>query len=91
MQSVSANGIVMLVGDVLPLNNQIIWRNLVKIAGQKEGENLVIGAAHSRPKLYGEFAVRSYQRYGDSAELLPIAEEFQEFSTDFSMSQKIKM
>ena len=82
-QSVSANGIVMLVGDVLPLNNQIVWRNLVKIAGKKEGENLVIGAAHSRTKLYGEFALRSYQRYGDSAELLPIAEVFQEFSTDY--------
>ncbi len=78
-----AEGIVMLVGDVLPLKNQVVWRNLVKLAERKPGKNLIIAGAHSRPKLYGGFAQRAFQRYGSSADLLPIAEVFQEFSTDF--------
>ena len=73
----------MLVGDVLPLKNQIVWRNLVKLGDRKEGNNVVIAAAHSRPELYGKFTLRAFQRYGDSAELLPFAEEFQQFSTDY--------
>ena len=82
-QFASAQGIVMLVGDVLPLKNKVVWRNLVKLSDRKEGENLVIGAAHARPALYGGFALRAFQRYGDTAELLPIAENFEEFSVDY--------
>ena len=73
----------MLVGDVLPLKNQVVWRNLVKIAERKSGENVIIAAAHSRSKLYGGFAQRAFQRYGATSQLLPIAEVFQEFSTDY--------
>ncbi len=73
----------MLVGDVLPLKNQIVWRNLVQLAKRKAGDNVVIAAAHSRPELYGKFTLRAFQRYGESAELLPLAEEFQQFSTDY--------
>ena len=79
----STTSTLMLVGDVLPLNNKLIWRNLVKIANRKDGENLVISAANYRPKLYGEFSVRAFEQYGESAVLLPIAEVFQEFSTDY--------
>ena len=75
----------MLVGDVLPLKNEVVWRNLVKLADRGEGENLVIAAAHNRPKLYGSFTLRAYQRYGSTAELIPLAEEFQEFSTDYKI------
>lgn len=79
----SSTSTLMLVGDVLPLNNKLIWRNLVKIANRNDGENLVISAANYRPKLYGEFSVRAFERYGEFAVLLPIAEVFQEFSTDY--------
>ncbi len=79
----AASEVLMLVGNVLPLNNKIVWRNLVKIADRTPGENLVIAAAHNRPALYGEFALRSYQRYGETASLLPLAQVFQEFSTDY--------
>lgn len=82
-QLASAQGVVMLVGDVLPLKNKVVWRNLVRLADRKEGENLVIGAAHPRPALYGGFALRAFQRYGDAASLLPIAEGFEEFSVDY--------
>ncbi len=82
-QLLRAEGIVMLVGDVLPLKNQVVWRNLVKIAERKPGENVIVAAAHSRSKLYGGFAQRAFQRYGASSQLLPIAEVFQEFSTDY--------
>ncbi len=82
-QLLRAEGIVMLVGDVLPLKNQVVWRNLVRIAERKPGENVIIAAAHSRSKLYGSFAQRAFQRYGATSQLLPIAEVFQEFSTDY--------
>ncbi len=83
LQPTYAEGILMLVGDVLPLKNQTVWRNLVKLAERKEGENVVIAAAHHRADTYGKFTLRAFQRYGDTAELLPIAEEFQQFSTDY--------
>ena len=86
VQVLRAEGVLMLVGDVLPLKNQVVWRNLVKIAERKQGENLIIAAAHSRTKAYGGFAQRSFERYGTSAELLPIAEVFQEFSTDYEFA-----
>ncbi len=79
----ATDGLIMLVGDVLPLNNQVVWRNLVRLSERRAGEHLVIAAAHKRPKLYGGFALRSYQQYGKEADLVPLAEEFQEFSTDF--------
>ena len=82
-QAKSDDGIVMLVGDVLPLKNQVVWRNLVTLAKRREGENIIIAAAHKRAKLYGGFAVRSFEHYGTDAQLLPVAEGFQEFSTDF--------
>lgn len=83
LQLASAQGIVMLVGDVLPLKNKIVWRNLVNLADRKEGKNLVIGAAHARPALYGGFVLRAFQRYGDTAELLPISESVEDFSVDY--------
>ena len=52
----------------------------------KKGDNLVIAAAHNRPKLYGSFTLRAYQRYGSSADLIPLAEDFQEFSTDYKLT-----
>ena len=88
VSSASSVGVLMLVGDILPLKNQIVWRNLVNIANRKDGENVVIAAAHKRPELYGGFTLRAYQRYGDSAELLPLAEIFQEFSTDYKFTVK---
>ncbi len=81
--AVFSTGTLMLVGDVLPLNSKLVWRNLVKLANRKNGGNLVVPAASSRPKLYGQFATRAYDRYGESATLLPFAEKFQEFSTDY--------
>ena len=87
IQLLWAEGTIMLVGDVLPLKNQVVWRNLVKIAERKPGDNLIIAAAHARSKLYGGFAQRAFQRYGTSAQLLPIAEVFQEFSTDYQFAR----
>ena len=37
VQVLRAEGVLMLVGDVLPLKNQVVWRNLVKIAGEETG------------------------------------------------------
>ncbi len=82
-EAVSDDGLIMVVGDVLPLKNQVVWRNLVRLAERKGGENLIIASAHDRPKLYGGFTQRAFQNYGKSAELLPLAEQFQEFSTDY--------
>ena len=81
--AVFSAGTLMLVGDVLPLDSKLVWRNLVKLANRKNGKNLVVPAASFRPKLYGQFAARAYDRYGESAILLPLAEKFQEFSTDY--------
>ncbi len=55
----------------------------MRLSERRSGENLVIAAAHDRPKLYGGFTQRAYQQYGKQAELIPLAEQFQEFSTDF--------
>ena len=52
-----ASEVLMLVGNVLPLNNKIVWRNIVNITDRVEGENLVIAAAHRRLALYGKFAL----------------------------------
>ena len=82
LSSFAADGLIMVVGDVLPLKNQIVWRNLVRLSERREGEHLVIAAAHDRPKLYGGFTLRAFQRYGKVADLIPLAEEFQEFATD---------
>ncbi len=82
-QAFATEPLVMIVGDVLPLKNQVVWRNLVRLSERKPGDHLVIAAAHDRPQLYGGFTLRAYQRYGKEAELIPLAIEFQEFSTDF--------
>ena len=79
----AADSLVMIVGDVLPLKNQVVWRNLARLSERRTGENFIIAAAHDRPKLYGSFTQRAYQSYGKEAELIPLAKEFQEFSTDF--------
>ena len=81
-------GIVMLVGDVLPLKNKVVWRNLVRLADRNPSPNVIIAAAHSRSKLYGGFAQRAFERYGASAQLLPVAEVFQEFSTDYRFARE---
>ena len=82
LPSFAVDGLIMVVGDVLPLKNQVVWRNLVRLSERREGEHLVIAAVHDRPKLYGGFTLRAYQQYGKVADLIPLAEEFQEFSTD---------
>ena len=84
----AGDGAVMLVGGTLALNKGVIWRNLTKIANRREGENLVVAAAHARPRMFGEFALRAFERYGETAQLVPLAETFQEFSTDHRLAVK---
>ncbi len=80
--SSESESVLMFVGEVLPLNSGTIWRNLVKIANRNEGENVIIPAAHQRPRVFGQFAQRAFQHYGEDTQLIPIAESMQEFSTD---------
>ena len=76
---------LMLVGGVLPLNNGLVWRNLVDLTNPLKDKHLVIATAHDRPNLYGKFQLRAYKRYGLDAWLIPLAERFDEFSTDYTL------
>jgi len=79
----SADGSVMLIGDVLSFAQRDVWKSIFESAGGEGADVVVIAAAHERAKLYGNYAVRALERYGVFVELLPLAVDEQQFGTDF--------
>ncbi len=56
---------------------------MFELAGGEHADVVVIGAAHERAALYGQFAVRALSRYGPFVELLPLAVSPQDFGVSY--------